>query len=244
MKPRIRATLIHLAASAVIGLLALALVFKVWYPAPLDKAVGVQSIVTLLLGVDVVIGPMLTLAVYDTRKASLKIDLAIIVVLQAMAFAFGMHTIAEGRPVWLVFNVDRFDVARANELDARYARKPEYLNPPWLGPQWVAADNPAEPERRSALVLESAMGGADLPQRPDLYQPLHERRAQVISKAKPISMLREFNSAERIAFETGRWPRARGWLPLMSRLQPMVVLIDPDASDPVVSIVDLRPWRD
>jgi hypothetical protein len=244
MKQRVRAALVHLAVSVGLGIAALALVFGLWYPEPLDEAVGVRGIVVLLLAVDVVIGPLLTLAVFDRRKRSLKFDLAVIAVLQAGAFVYGMHTIAEGRPAWLVFNADRFDVARANELDDRFERKPEFRDPPWLGPGWVASDNPADLAQRNALVLESAMGGADLAQRPDLYLPLRERRDEVIKNAQPLAMLSEFNSAEEVARARARWPSASGWLPLMSRTRPMVVLIDATSGDLVVSVVDLRPWRD
>jgi hypothetical protein len=243
MRPRLRAGLLHLTLSGLVGLGALALVFLVWYPAPLDAAVGVRDIVVVLLGVDVVIGPLLTFVVYRAHKKSLKFDLAVIAILQASAFLYGMRTIADGRPVWLVFNADRFDVVRANELDERYERPSAYRDAPWFGPQWVASANPADPEKLSALVLESAMGGADLAQRPDLYVPLSSLRKQLLVKAQPLAKLAEFNPPDALSKATARWPGANAWLPLMSRIKPMVVLIDQGRAEPI-AVVDLHPWRE
>ena len=63
MLPRVRAFLIHFVASTFVALLALGLVFGLWYPHPLQKAAGVTMLYLLLIGVDLVIGPLLTLVV-------------------------------------------------------------------------------------------------------------------------------------------------------------------------------------
>ena len=65
---RVRAFLIHLSASALLAVMALAVVFGLWYPAPLHAAVGVSAIVLLLVGVDVVIGPLLTCPVVSASE--------------------------------------------------------------------------------------------------------------------------------------------------------------------------------
>lgn len=44
----------------VLALLALALAFLVWYPGPLPKAVGIAGIFFMMLGIDVVLGPLPT----------------------------------------------------------------------------------------------------------------------------------------------------------------------------------------
>lgn len=240
---RLKALLVHLAGSIVLAVVALGLIYGLWYPSPLAAAVGVSSIVLLLLAVDVVLGPLLTFAVYQPGKKSLRFDLAVIVLIQLAAFAYGMATIAQGRPAWLVFNADRFDVAQASDLDTRYLADamPEFRHPPWSGPAWVASVNPGEVDKRNELVMESAMGGSDLPQRIDLYRPLEQEASNLRDRAKPLTELEQFNSAAAVAAATAHWPQADAWLPLMSRSQPMVVLIERKTASPV-AIVDLRPW--
>ena len=78
MSARIKAFLVHGLVSIIIALLSMGLVYFIWYPAPLAVATGVMHIFLLMLCIDVVIGPLLTLLVYKTGKKTLKLDLTII----------------------------------------------------------------------------------------------------------------------------------------------------------------------
>lgn len=46
-------------------------------------------------------------------------DLTVIAVLQLGALSYGLWTVAEGRPAWLVFAVDRFELVRVLDIDKR-----------------------------------------------------------------------------------------------------------------------------
>ena len=183
MSSRFQTFLIHLAISALIALAVIGLVFFIWYPAPLHTAVGVTQIFLILLAVDVVLGPLLTLLVYKVGKKTLVMDLTVIVVLQLGALSYGLWTVAEGRPAWLVFAVDRFELVRVLDIDERKLDQADlaYRQSSLLGPQWVAASNPSDSDERNDLVMESVFGGADLAQRPNLYQPLNTQ-ANVIKR--------------------------------------------------------------
>lgn len=225
-------------------LLALVLVFGVWYPAPLHQAVGVAGVFILMLGVDVAIGPMLTFVVFKPGKKTLKFDLATIVTLQLLAFGYGLWIVAEGRPAWLVFNVDRFDLVQAYEIDASRPEKvaPEYRHAPWLGPAWVAGRMPDDVQERNTLTFESVFAGVDIPQRPDLYQPLAVEAERLRSKARPLDDLLRYNSPAAVQAVRERWTAADAWLPLMSKVQPVTVLLRKDRAE-VVAVVALNPWN-
>lgn len=241
--PRFKAFVIHLCGSLTIGLAMLWLVFGVWYPAPLHEAVGVTGIFVMLLAVDVVIGPLLTLLVFKVGKKTLVFDMAVILLLQVSALAYGVWTVAEGRPAWLVFNADRVDVVRALDIDTRQleAAAPDYRNAPWFGPRWVGADSPDDPKQRQALMLEAAAGGSDVPQRPELYRPLEQMAPAIRAKALPLERLAVFNDSARVQAELKPWGGADAWLPLMAGAQSMVVLINKDSAK-VVAVVNLLPW--
>lgn len=244
MPARFKAFLIHLGLSATIASLALVLVFCVWYPAPLQIATGVTSIFFLLLAVDVMLGPVLTLIAYKVGKKSLFFDMLVIACLQLAALSYGLWSVAEGRPVWLVFNVDRFDLVRVPDIDERKLAQAEerYRAPSWFGPQWVAAVSPVDIDERNALVLESVRGGSDLPHRPNYYQPLPDLHDKIRARLKPLNELEHFNSADAVQSVTQHWPEADTWLPLKASVQSMVVLMRSDRAE-VVSVVDLRPWN-
>ena len=106
---RIKFFLGHLAISFFIALIVVGIIFFIWYPSPLAKAVGVTQIFLMMLMIDVIIGPLLGLMVYKEGKNTLKIDLSIIILIQLIALSYGVYSIAQGRPAWLAYNVDRFE---------------------------------------------------------------------------------------------------------------------------------------
>lgn len=243
MSARITAFLIHMAISAFIALLILLLVFRLWYPAPLHTAQGVTHIFLLLLVIDVILGPLLTLLVFKLGKRTLVMDLIVIMCLQLVALGYGLYTVADGRPAWIVYNVDRFDVVAVVDIDHRQLDKTDsrYRHAPWTGPQWVAAPRPDNPEEHSQILFESLLGGSDLAQRPYLYKPLTEVASVMRQRAQPLENLRGTNDPVEVRRVLQEWPEAAAWVPLMARSKPMVVLLDESRST-VISIVELNPW--
>ena len=103
---RWKASLAHLAISAAIGVAVVTLMLVVWYPRPYFKAMGGDVLILLLIGVDVVIGPLITLIIFDPGKGAQvrpERDRA----LQLAALAYGCHVMfgapgvqrVRGRPV-------------------------------------------------------------------------------------------------------------------------------------------------
>lgn len=220
------------------------LIYKVWYTYPLFIAVGVGKVSLLLLCTVVLTGPFLTFLVFEKKKKSLRFDLTIIVAIQIAAFGYGISTVFSGRPVWMVFNVDRFDLVQKKDLEKKYADKRSsiYLTESWVGPRWVASRLPEDPELRNALIFESAQGGADLPQRVDLYLPLSEEGPTIRKRALNLTELYQFNSQLEVEELLKHWPEADSWLPMQASSQAMTVLIRKSDAR-IVAIVDLRPWK-
>lgn len=102
---RWKASLGHLAISAAIGITVVTLMLVVWYPRPYFKAMGGDMLIPLLIGVDVVIGPLITLIIFDPKKRRLKFDLSVIATMQLAALAYGCNVMFASRPVYNVFVV-------------------------------------------------------------------------------------------------------------------------------------------
>src|SRR5262249_35748019 len=107
---RWKAATIHSSISAIIAIAVGALLFGVWYPPPYFHAAGADELVLLLVGVDLAIGPLLTLIVFRPGKWGLKFDLVAIGVLQSAALIYGMSVVLQSRPVFLVGVFDRFNL--------------------------------------------------------------------------------------------------------------------------------------
>src|SRR5436190_21384151 len=85
---RWKASAIHLAISAAIGISVVVLMLALWYPQHYFAAMGGGTLIMLLIGVDVVIGPLITLIVFDPKKKNLRFDLAVIALLQLAALVY------------------------------------------------------------------------------------------------------------------------------------------------------------
>ncbi|MCQ4314060.1 type IV pilin accessory protein [Pseudomonas stutzeri] len=242
--PRIKAFSLHLLLSACLALAVVCLVFFIWYPNPLHTALGVTKIFLMLIAIDVVLGPCLTLLVYKQSKKTLVMDLSIICVLQLGALLYGLHAVADGRPAWLVFADDRFHLVRANDIDGRKLdeAKIEYRSPSWMGPKWVSVLEPESADEKSDLLFESVLAGVDISQRPNLYQPLSNVELAVQKAGKPLALLEKYNTPKAVEVILQTYPKAGAWLPLKANQKDMVVLLRENSGE-VIAIVNAQPWN-
>lgn len=69
-------------------------------------------------------------------------DLDIIIFIQIIASNYGLYSIAQGRPVWLAYYVNRFQFIRNNEIIEKNIEKAlsKYQNPSWCEPQCVGVE--------------------------------------------------------------------------------------------------------
>ena len=244
-KYKLKAFSLHLLASLIVATISLAIVFFVWYPAPLYEATGVIKIFLIMLGIDIILGPLLTFIVYKPNKKTLKFDLTVIVLLQLAAFSYGFYHVYDGRPAWIAYNVDRFDLIKNNEIDVRKLTEalPEYQQVSNSGPKYVAAIISAEDRENSQQILFDEVSYGIAPsQRPELYQSLRMADTLLVSKSKPIDELYSYNDKISVDNIRSKYKKADGYLPLKASVISMVVLIDSSDDNKVIEIVDLRPW--
>ena len=242
---KLKAFICHFLASLVLVITSAVIVFCIWYPAPLYKATGVNQIFLILIGVSLLVWPLLTFVVSKPDKPSLKFDVLVIVILQLSVFMFGLYHIYDGRPVWIVYNVDRFDLVRNNEIDTRNITEAqsEYKVTSNIGVKYVAAVIPKDNLEISNQILFDEVGSGIAPsQRPELYQPLRDVNDIIVTRSKPIDELYDYNTKAQVDEVLSQYPIADGYLPLKGNTVHMVVLIDKKKNEKVVDIVDLRPW--
>lgn len=228
----LRAGALHLSLSALVALFAMAVIFFVWYPGELAQAQGVSFLVLIMIGVDVVIGPLLTTLLYKPGKWGLRFDLFVIAMLQTVALLYGMKAIYGGRPAYVVFNVDRFDVVPVQDVSAdSLARATPEFKTSMLHPRWAAARMPTDPQTRSDLLFSSLSGGADLPQLPEYFVSLEDERESLLRELHPIEELRKINAMDDAAWKAA-WegfdkPEADlGYLPMRGNARDGAVILN------------------
>ena len=234
----------HLSVSILIALIIIGVVFFVWYPSPLATAVGVTQIFLMMLAIDVIVGPVLGLLVYKEGKKTLKIDLSIIIALQISALGYGIYSIEQGRPVWVAYNVDRFELVRKNEIIDDHIDKalPQYQQISWFKPQYVAVEFAKDANVRNDDLFAEALGGISIAQKPERYVDFSKTTTQLKQRTKNLKDLNQYNNAQQVERIVSKYPQATGFVPLKANAVDMTVLINKEKGE-VVKIVDLRPWK-
>lgn len=250
LRSRIRAALVHLLVSAIIAGGVLLLVYGFWYQQALAAVAGVGTILLLLLAVDVSLGPIMTLMVFDRRKKSLPWDMTVIALLQVAGLVYGLYTVEVGRPHYLVFVKDRFEAVSRADLQADDMKAAEN-NPAarisWLGPAWTAATSPADEKARQDALFEAALGGRDLQHFPQRYEALGNQQSQMQARMLDIGTLRKLNPDQGGALDAalkkaGLNDEQTGYLPLKGEERDAAVLMAREDGR-VLALLPLLPWK-
>lgn len=187
---------VHLVISLAIAIVAASLVWGIWYPPPFDRLSGGRELFLLIVVVDVICGPALTLVVFDRTKPRPELfkDLSMIGVLQCAALLYGLWSTYEARPLYLVHEVDRFRVIAKPDylgvnVSGEIAQLPESMRPSWRsGPVLVGSKPPEDARVRTSILMEALRGGRDFAQRPEYYLPYDDAYArQVAQHALPLA---------------------------------------------------------
>lgn len=249
LRDRLRAAGIHLLISATVAASVLTFVLLLWYPGPLSRISGVGAILGLLLSVDVVLGPVLTLLVFDRRKRSLRVDLAVIACVQLAALAYGLVSLEKGRPHYLVFAKDRIEAVSLADLratDIAAAQDNSVASRYWTGPRTVAAGLARGQEERNALLFEAVSGGRDIQHFPARYRELVDQRQELLLALRDVNGLMALNpgreqDVDRALARTGQNAAGLGFLPLHGANGDAVVLFSRKDAEPM-GLADLSPW--
>jgi len=118
---KLKASGVHLAMSLVVFAYLTYLIYYHWYPQPYFAIDGGWQGMRLIAGVDLVLGPLITFLIFDLRKPRREIlgDLAIIVVIQFAALAYGVYTTYTQRPVAAIVIADLMITATMEQFGGK-----------------------------------------------------------------------------------------------------------------------------
>ncbi|MBI3285085.1 MAG: hypothetical protein HYZ65_09605 [Burkholderiales bacterium] len=240
---------IHLAISASLALSLSAVVFLLWYPGLYAYASNVTNIFLLLMLVDVVMGPVITLIIYNPQKKELKRDLSIVGLMQVLALLYGLHTVFIVRPVYLVFNAGQFDLTYAHEISEKNREKAalaEYRSLPYFGPRLVAVKLPEDERELMGLIMSSVSGGPDVKTLPQYFVPYKNLSGGVLSAIQPLDKLKPLNrdrlqQLDEMEKKYQAAGIAVGYLPLKARYHNLTVIVNRSSAD-ILEVSELKPW--
>jgi hypothetical protein len=187
---RFKAAGLHFIISLAVVATVIILMLYLWYPGSYFKLMGGRKLIYLIAGVDVFLGPLLTLAVFKAGKRGLKFDLICIALLQVAAMSYGLYVMFTARPIFTVFNKEAFYVASVVDItstELAKGKKPEWRTASITGPRLVAAYVGGQSKKNLEKVMyesESAWGIAQ--QYPRFYKDYADHTQDVIKAGKPL----------------------------------------------------------
>lgn len=237
---------IHLSISLLVAVLVACLVFFIWYPPPFRQLTGSFQLFWLVIIVDVICGPALTFILASPRKKRPEVilDFSLIALIQISALVYGMHTVYSARPVVLVYQLDRLRVLSQNEIlteelpqaSADYQTLPKFAMLRVAARAQTATDDPMQ-------IVETALQGYDIGQRPSWWIPYNDARDTMKEHARPLSALADSIDDDKKALleealrPTGLSIKHFRYLPLTSKDQyDWTAILDGD-----MQIVDVVP---
>ncbi|KIF81725.1 hypothetical protein [Noviherbaspirillum autotrophicum] len=189
MQKRLRASLVHLLISLFLVSSVLAFVLLICYPNPYYKIMGVHKLLFILALVDICLGPLITLVIFNPAKKWLKYELMLIGILQLSALAYGTTTIFVGRPVYIVFDENGFTLVSAYQIPETALKKMHDPSLPITGPKLVGARIPEDKELRRKYIDEVIDAHVDLPRMMQYHVPYESMVNDVKSKMRPLGLL-------------------------------------------------------
>lgn len=204
MRFRLQAFGLHVAGSASALTLVLGALWLGWYRWPGWYLASAFHIVGIVVMVDLVLGPTLTLIVANPGKARTELarDIAIIVAVQLIALGYGGVTLWGGRPLYYTFSVDRLELVQASDLKADDVavgrRENPGLAPDWYSlPRWIWAPLPDNAEVAQQIVTGAVLGGPDVIQMPRYFRPWEQGLPQLRKQLQKVDEMKSFTPAEK-----------------------------------------------
>jgi hypothetical protein len=239
---------IHFVVTATVGACAAALIFLVWFPPPLARMIGGTELFVLVVGCDLVLGPLLSLVVYNRGKSrrALLVDYTVIGVVQLGMMIYGVYIVAGTRPVVVGFSKDRFEIVTARDIsdeELAAARLPEYRSLSLTGPRYVCVKITSA-DYQDALF--EALKGNEEHQRPKFYQPYEAALPQMRKNGKKIEVLKKkfpsYSPALDEAVREAGIPEERAvWFPVHHRLGFWTAIVDEAGGKPL-SYAPIDPY--
>jgi len=241
IRSAVKAAGIHLGLSALVAVGVAAVVFGVWFPYPFRALSGGQHLFWIVIGVDVVCGPLLTCVLFNPAKSrrELTLDLSLIALVQLAALLYGLHSASLARPVIMAFETDRLVAVSAAEINTGDLPQalPDFRALSWTGPVLVGTRGPKDGDE-TLKSIDMSIQGVGPSARPGWWQSYETSRPVVQQRMKKLDVRRaklpqdKQVTVDEAAKKTGLSVDQLYYLPLVSQkqLDTWIALLDAEGT--------------
>jgi len=239
MKFRLKAFGLHLSGSICVLAVLLAVLYLGWYRWPGWYLAGALKIGLMMVGVDVVLGPLMTLLIANPGKPRRELarDIGVIVLVQLLAAGYGITTLWNGRPLYYTYSEGVLEMVQAQDLNPEQVALGQKLNPGlaphWYSlPRWIYAPLPKDKAVAQKIVTAAIGGEADVIDIPRYYRPWAEGLDELRKNLRPVRDTKElFGRDKEVAAERmrrlGFAPDQSVALPMIGKGKPLLAVVDP-----------------
>ena len=230
IQQKLRAFAIHFGISLVVIGTFLAFVYFILYTPEILHLEGGDQITLIIFGVDLTLGPIMTLILYRKGKRGMLFDLVMIGIIQLSAFLYGGWVLYAERPVFLAFVKEHFEIVPLASINIEEL-KDSTLQPGLLsGPRRVYVERPGG-EASQQILWQALSGGKDLHLLPEYYRPFENHLEKVRERHVTLEKLRKERPAaapviEAALKELGRAEESVMVLPIMGHAAEGAVILD------------------
>jgi hypothetical protein len=236
---RLKAFALHLLSSAAVLTLILGALYFGWYRWPGWYLTDVTRVVLIMVCVDVVLGPTLTLIVANQKKSRRELtrDIGIIVAVQLCALTYGSAQLWSGRPLYYAFSERVLQLVQAYDIDANEAKLGREQNPTlaphWYSlPRWIWAPLPEDAEESQKIVAAALAGGDDVTSMPRYFKRWEDGLPSLRAQLKKANDVPYFAPSEKRKLKekmkaAGLPDDQLDTMPLTGRGHPLLAVFDP-----------------
>lgn len=235
---RFKAFGLHLLGSLCLLAVLLGGLYFGWYRWPGWYLAGALRIALIMVGIDAVLGPLLTLVIANPRKPRRELarDIGVIVVIQLVAAGYGFTTLWNGRPLYYTYSAGVLEMVQAADLNAEQValgrQQNPQLAPHWYSlPRWIYAPLPKDDAQAKKIMTAAIAGGDDVIDMPRFYQPWDQGLADIRSNLRDLATMKSLSpfdkkvAAQRLK-QAGVAPEQPALLPMLGRDKPLVAVMD------------------
>jgi hypothetical protein len=201
---RLKLFSLHLLSSAAILTLILGSLYLGWYRWPGWYLTDVTRVIVVMVCVDVVLGPTLTLIIANQKKSRRELtrDIGIIVAVQLCALTYGSAQLWSGRPLYYAFSENVLQLVQAYDIDASEAKLGREQNPGlaphWYSlPRWIWAPLPQDAESAQKIAASAVTGGDDVIPMPRYFKRWEDGLPSLHTQLKKVDAVGYFAPSEK-----------------------------------------------
>lgn len=175
-----KAMTVHFWLSLLVAAIVALLVFTLWFPYPYYELAGGRELFILVMAVDLVCGPLLTFVLFSPTKPKKELitDISLIAFVQILALCYGIWTVWQVRPLFIVQEVDRFNIISAANIETKDLELlPSALKPSIFSSPLKVNLRDISPAELEIINAQITSGGKDASELPSFYVPYQGSKA-------------------------------------------------------------------